>query len=97
MTIYGGNIDAGITSPSDYDYVAASDVWVLFNANGNAGTPTWTQLHPKVSGDRNIPPVGREFFSAVYDSTTNSMIIFGGDTNEGVYYGTWVLSHANGL
>ena len=97
MTIYGGNIDVGISSPSDYDYVAASDVWVPSNANGNGGTPTWTQLHPKVSGDKNIPPVGREFFSAVYDSTTNSMIIFGGDTIEGVYYGTWVLSHANGL
>jgi len=97
MTIYGGNIDGGITNPSDYDYVAASDVWVLSNANGNGGTPTWTQLHPKVSGDKNVAPVGREFFSAVYDSATNSMIIFGGDTIEGVYQSTWVLSHANGL
>jgi len=41
--------------------------------------------------------VGREFFSAVYDSATNSMIIFGGDTIEGVYQSTWVRSHANGL
>jgi len=97
MTIYGGNIDAGITSPSDYDYVAASDVWVLANANGSGGTPTWTQLHPKVSGDNNVAPVGRTYFSAVYDSTTDSMIIFGGDTIEGIYWSTWVLSHANGL
>jgi hypothetical protein len=97
MTIYGGNIDAGITSPSDYDYVAAGDVWVLTNANGSGGTPAWLQLHPKVAGDKNIPPAPREFFSAVYDSTTNSMIVFGGETIEGIYLSTWVLSHANGL
>jgi hypothetical protein len=97
MTIYGGNIDAGITSPSDYDYVAAGDVWVLTNANGSGGSPTWTQLHPKVAGDKNIPPAPREFFSAVYDTTTNSMIVFGGETIEGIYLSSWVLSHANGL
>jgi hypothetical protein len=97
MTIYGGNIDAGITSPSDYDYVATGDVWVLTNANGSGGTPVWTQLHPKVAGDKNIPPAPRMFFSGVYDSTTNSMIVFGGETIEGIYQSTWVLSHANGL
>jgi len=96
MMIYGGNIDAGITSP-DFDYVAASDVWVLTNADASGGTPAWVQLHPKVVGDKNIPPAGREFFAAVYDSGTNSMIIYGGETIEGIYESTWVLSHANGL
>jgi hypothetical protein len=96
MTIYGGNSGGGITIP-DFDFVALGDVWVLTNANGSGGTPVWTQLHPKVAGDKGIPPVGREFFTVVRDPGTNSMIIFGGETIEGIYLSTWVLSHANGL
>jgi hypothetical protein len=96
MTIYGGNSGGGITNP-DLDFVALGDVWVLANANGAGGSPVWTQLHPKVAGDGGIPPVGREFFTAVRDPGTDSMIILGGDSIEGIYLSTWVLSHANGL
>lgn len=96
MTIYGGNSGGGINNP-DFDFAPLGDVWVLANANGSGGSPAWTQLHPKVAGDRNVPPVGRIFFTAVRDTGTNSMIIFGGETIEGMYFSTWVLSHANGL
>ena len=67
-----------------------NDVWVLNNANGLSGTPTWSQLSP--SG---TPPPVRAFTSAVYDATSNRMIAFGGFN--GSYLGDlWVLTNANG-
>jgi hypothetical protein len=85
MTIWGGDACGPF---------GVNDVWVLSNANGEGGTPTWTQLSP--SG---TPPSGNQFSSAVYDSTHHVMVVFGGfttnlsgsDTN-----GVWTLSNANG-
>jgi hypothetical protein len=71
-----------------------NDVWVLSNANGVGGTPTWQQLSP--SGG---PPSSRLFFSAFYDPSNNRMILFAGlsvDGNQSVP-DVWVLSNANGL
>ncbi len=65
--------------------------WLLSNANGMGGTPAWTQLSP--SGG---PPSARSGHSAVYDSDTNEMIVFAGDTGAGGVNDTWVLSNANG-
>lgn len=96
MTIFGGEGDFGPTNP-DLDIATFNDVWVLANANGTGGTPTWTQLHPKFAGDGLILPGTRTFFSAVRDPGTNSMIIFGGISFEAAYGSPWVLSHANGL
>jgi len=69
------------------------DVWVLSNANGLGGTPTWTQLSP-VGG----PPPGQFGPSGVYDQAHNVMVVFGGgahgtgnETNA-----VWALQHANG-
>jgi hypothetical protein len=80
-----------ITSPGE--------VWVLANASGSGGTPTWEQL--SISGPA---PASRETSAAVYDPGTNSMIIFGGHgrtggcNQAGDFFGdTWVLSNANGL
>lgn len=70
---------------------------MLANANGSGGSAAWTQLKPKVAGDGGVPPVGREYFTAVGDPGTNSLIIFGGESFEGIYLSTWVLSHGNGL
>ena len=84
MTVFGGFSAAG---------VLYNDTWVLSNANGLGGTPTWTQLTP--SG---TPPSPRDDFATVDDPSSNLMIIFGGgditgdDLNE-----VWVLSDANGL
>lgn len=96
MTIFGGEGNFGPTNP-DYDIGMYNDVWVLANANGSGGTPTWTQLHPKFNGDGNMLPGTRTWFSTVRDPNTNSMIIFGGVNIEAAYGSPWVLSHANGL
>ena len=81
----------------DFDFQALGDVWVLTNANDSGGSPVWAQLHPKWEGDGNIQPGARFYSTAVRDPSTNSMIIFGGETVEAVYFQPWVLSHANGL
>ena len=68
-----------------------NDVWVLSNANGLGGTPTWTQLSPT-----GTPPAARDTATAVYDATNNLMIVFGGDGNGTIFGDVWVLSNANG-
>jgi len=83
IIVHGGC--AGNCSP------ALADTWVLSNANGLSGTPTWTQLPDA--------PVARDEHGAVYDSGSNRMIVFGGNTG---FYGTdrndvWVLIDANGI
>jgi hypothetical protein len=79
--------------------VSGNNVWVLSNANGLGGTPTWTQLTP---GGAVIP--ARAGHSAEYDPATNKMIVWGGGgpsaipTNPcGFMNDLWVLSNANGL
>jgi galactose oxidase-like protein len=73
-----------------------NDVWVLSNANGVGGSPTWTQLSPT-----GVPPAARQSHQAIYDPSTNSMILWAGQNGGGSECGTfsdvWVLSHANGL
>lgn len=85
MIIFGGEVySTGAT---------LNDVWVLSNANGHGGTPTWTQLNP--SGPL---PAARQFHSAVYDAANNIMTVFGGSTSSfQSLTDVWVLSHANGL
>ena len=85
MTIFNGSGIGGMKS----------DIWVLSNANGLGGTPTWTQLAPAAG------PARRTYSSAVFDAANNRMTIFGGNLAEG-HCGveandTWVLSNANGL
>lgn len=85
MIVFGGGL--GNSSP------CANDVWALSNANSLTGTPTWNQLSPLGS-----PPAPRRSHSAIYDSNSNRMIIFGGnDCFSGFYNDVWVLSGANGL
>jgi hypothetical protein len=88
MVIFGGGL--GSSSP------CANDTWVLSNANGASGTPTWTQLNPT-----GTLPVPRIFHSAVYDPASNRMIVFGGNNcftaGAQFYNDVWVLTNANGL
>jgi hypothetical protein len=65
MIVFGGG--GGNTSP------CYNDTWVLSNANGLNGVPSWTQL--ATAGG---PPSPR-YAPAVYDPTSNTMIIFGGN------------------
>ena len=64
MTIFGG-----IESSTLY-----SDAWVLMNANGMGGPPTWMQI----GGSSTIQPTARGGQRAVYDSGSNTMTVFGG-------------------
>jgi hypothetical protein len=85
MTIFGGGL--GFSSP------CANDVWVLTHANGKGGTPTWTRLTTAGTA-----PAPRKNGTAIYNSATNTMTIFGGDDCFSTDFGdVWVLSHANGL
>jgi Galactose oxidase, central domain len=70
-----------------------NDVWILTNANGQGGTPTWTELFP--SGT--LPP-GRAENSTVYDPKSNRLVIFGGgDASNNVLHDAWILTNANGF
>src|SRR5882762_1596570 len=76
--------------------VPTDAVWVLSNANGLGGAPTWTNLIPE--GSSGSPP-GRGFQGAVYDPLTNRMIVFAGlaPATNTLYNDTWALSGANGI
>ncbi len=96
MTIFAGHNLIRTCCPyviSDYN-----DLWTLSNANGQGGTPTWTQLSPVGS----LPPV-RTGHSAVYDPVNNRMLVFGGGQWSQTAQTTtpigdlWQLSNANGL
>jgi hypothetical protein len=71
-------------------------VWALSNANGTGtGLPVWRNL---VAQDAPGSPANRLNHAAVYQPSSNTMIIFGGiDFNHMFLGDTWVLSHANGL
>ncbi|HEV2397343.1 MAG TPA: kelch repeat-containing protein [Candidatus Sulfotelmatobacter sp.] len=68
-----------------------NDVWVLSHANNLGGTPTWTQLSPAGAA-----PSPRQSTSAIYNSGTNTLTVFGGDAGGAPFGDTWVLSSANG-
>jgi hypothetical protein len=84
MTMFGGGL--GLPTP------CANDTWVLDGANGASGAPSWLEMSPK-----GTLPTARIHSTAVYDPTTNSMIVFGGNNCAKSYFNdVWVLSNANG-
>jgi hypothetical protein len=87
MMVFAGDPNVGSC------FGAVNDVWVLTNADGTGGTPNWTQLSPTGG-----PPQLRQGPTAVYDSATNRMVVFGGNNNACVPLSNdvWVLQNANG-
>jgi hypothetical protein len=93
MILFGGQ------GGPEISWAARNDVWVLTNADGTTGTPTWLQL--SITG-QTPPPRGGH--AAAYDPATNSLIVYGGSESlNGLggcpcnsYSDTWVLSNANG-
>ena len=84
LTVFGGN---------NCFATYYSDVWVLSNANGLGGTPTWSQLAPGT-------PINsaRQGHEAGYDPASNRMIVFGGGPlSAPMLNETWILTNANGL
>ena len=69
-----------------------NDVWTLSSANGLGGTPTWTQMTPG-----GTPPSPRSLATAVYDSASNTLIVFGGNNGPTSFNEVWTLSNANGM
>lgn len=88
MIVFGGGSDA---SPPYFGGCTGqfNDTWVLANANGSGGTPTWTQT-------ASFPGIPRQSHLAVYDASSNRMVIFGGVGDCGYLADLWVLSNANG-
>jgi hypothetical protein len=84
--IFGGNANTASGFPQ------WNDAWALANANGISGTPKWTRLSP--TGTK---PDGRTDAMGAYDSANNRLIIYGGDSWDGDFFSTWVLTGANGL
>jgi hypothetical protein len=95
---FGGAYDAGtnrlIIVGGGGDLSAFNDVWVLANANGLGGTPTWTQLSPAGG-----PPPARLAHTVTYDAAANSLTVIGGvDHSETSFFSdVWRLTNANGL
>ncbi len=88
MIVFGGQ-NGGGSGGGTY-----AEVWVLSNANGLGGTPSWTQLSPTGG-----PPPGQYGPTAIYDVANNRMTVFGGAAQgSGIATNAvWVLSNANGL
>ena len=95
MIVFGGNASVG----TDDSTTLTREVWVLENANGTEenNPSNWTRLSP--SGD----PGARDLHTAIYDSNTNRMTVFGGKREIGptnsstLSNDVWILENANGL
>jgi hypothetical protein len=82
MIVFGGN---------DCFSTIYGDLWLLSNANGIGGTPSWTQITPA-----GLSPGASQDHAAVYDPSSNRMIVFGGGLGGSNSNEVWVLSNANG-
>jgi len=88
MVMFGGNT-AGCSSTT----ASLNDTWLLTGANG-IGNATWTPEAPAGG-----PPPGRRGHSAVYNSFTDRMVIFGGDAfgcSNSKLNDLWVLQNTTG-
>jgi hypothetical protein len=65
-------------------------VWILNNAN-DLTQPSWSLLRTFGTA-----PSARQDASAIYDPSTNSLIVYGGDKGGKPFGDIWILSHANG-
>ena len=85
MIVFGGA--GGFAAP------CFNDTWLLANANGVNANPVWAKLNP--AG----PPSARFSHRAVYNPTSNRMIMFGGSACFGgvTFDDVWVLSHASAV
>lgn len=96
MIVFGGQDLIRTCCP--YNIRDYNDLWVLSDANGQGGSPMWTQLAPA-----GAPPAARAGHTAVYDSVNNRLIIAGGSSwsnatqNHISHDDIWELSNANGL
>lgn len=93
LIVFGGS------DPLSPCCVHSNDTWILKNASGVGGTPTWEKLQPNAPSGL---PQARVAHSAVYDPATNRMIVFGGGQGDGFAFNplfddVWILYCANNL
>jgi hypothetical protein len=84
MIIFGGNTSTAYSpDPSG----RTNDTWILSDANGIGGTPTWSQLNTL-----NKPPA-RSGHTAIFDGASKKMVIFAGTGSDNyVRSDVWVLT-----
>jgi hypothetical protein len=80
MVVFGGT-----------DGASKNDLWILRNASGPGGNPEWSLM--TVTG---TPPAARVSHTAVYNSTSERMVVFAGSTAGGRVNDVWVLLNATG-
>ena len=80
MLIFGGG-DGSDTGFFD-------DTWVLSNASGTGNSPSWMRLNPLSK-----PPITRFFHTAMFDTVTRRMVIYGGSNSEGSFFSVWILKN----
>lgn len=86
LMVFGGNLNEGNCLQATNDY------WVLSDANGTGGVPTWTSYATPTR------PGGRRSGTLVYDQSNNQLTLFGGDqVCSTVYNDVWQMSDANGV
>jgi len=80
MVVFGGN---------DCFSTTFSDAWLLSNADGTTGTPTWSLLA--------IGGPARFGHAQTYDPISNRILVFGGTNQSGTFLSdVWFLTNANG-
>jgi hypothetical protein len=85
MMVFGG--------ATGYPAPCVNDYHVLQHADLLGGTPTWLLITPSGTA----PPI-RALHASVYDSVTNTLIIFGGYNCKTTYYNdVWILKDANAV
>ncbi|MCX5999762.1 MAG: kelch repeat-containing protein [Chloroflexi bacterium] len=86
MIVFGGNTSTG--NPPALSGLL-NDTWVLSNANGIGGTPTWSRLNTSTQ------PAARAGRTAGFDSTNKRMLVFAGGGADGIVKNdVWVLTNA---
>ncbi|MBC7091957.1 MAG: Ig-like domain-containing protein [Nitrososphaeria archaeon] len=84
MIIFGGN--PSTANPPSY-LERRNDTWIMSNANGLSGTPSWKQIVTLLS------PPSREGHTAVIDSVNKRVIVFGGaGVDRYVRNDVWILA-----
>jgi RHS repeat-associated protein len=106
MVFGGGDVVNGVGDPVS---LYRNDMWILTNANGLGGAPTWIQLLDQGAAGSPSPRLIADGTSgSVYLANSNRFAIFGGTTgacsgsiaicsSTSVSNEVWVLSNANGI
>jgi RHS repeat-associated protein len=94
LTIFGGESSQNPTPTTTYN-----DVWVLTNANGMGGTPTWTQLIANGSPGSPTPRAINGSSASPFNAGNDRLILVGGADSSGtvVLNDVWLLLNANGI